>query len=78
MKNSGGIFRRIVVGGRDVNRPEERLRIGYIGGWVSIIGNAILALLKFVVGIATGSVSLLANAVHTASDILTSAVVIKR
>ncbi|MFY9114559.1 MAG: cation diffusion facilitator family transporter [Dethiobacteria bacterium] len=76
MKNSGGIFRRIVVGGRDVNRPEERLRIGYIGGWVSIIGNAILALLKFVVGIATGSVSLLANAVHTASDILTSAVVI--
>lgn len=56
--------------------PPERLRLGYIGGWVSIAGNALLALMKFAVGIATGSVSMLANAVHTASDIVTSIVVI--
>jgi cation diffusion facilitator family transporter len=67
---------KAVAGGRDISLPQERLRLGYIGGWASIIGNAVLALLKFVIGIATGSVSMLANAVHTASDIVTSVVVI--
>lgn len=67
---------KAAAGGRDISLPEERLRLGYIGGWVSIMGNAVLALLKFVIGIATGSVSMLANAVHTASDIVTSIVVI--
>ena len=67
---------KAAAGGRDISLPEERLRLGYIGGWVSIMGNAVLALLKFVTGIATGSVSMLANAVHTASDIVTSIVVI--
>ena len=62
--------------GADVSLPQERLRLGYIGGWASIIGNTFLALLKFAVGMATGSVSMLANAVHTASDIITSVVVI--
>lgn len=65
-----------VVGGRDISLPRERLRLGYIGGWTSIAGNVLLALLKFAVGITTGSVSMLANAAHTASDIITSVVVI--
>ncbi|NLI69757.1 MAG: cation transporter [Firmicutes bacterium] len=69
-------FDRILIGDRDIGQPEERLRIGYIGGWSSIAGNAVLALLKFTIGLAVGSASLLANAVHTASDILTSAVII--
>jgi cation diffusion facilitator family transporter len=67
---------KAVAGNRDISLPRERLRLGYIGGWTSIAGNAILAALKFAVGMATGSVSLLANAVHTASDILTSVAVI--
>ncbi|NLA27142.1 MAG: cation transporter [Firmicutes bacterium] len=67
---------RIVAGSRDINLPQERLRLGYIGGWVSIAGNAVLALLKFVVAITSGSVSMLANAAHTASDIITSVVVV--
>jgi cation diffusion facilitator family transporter len=65
-----------VAGGRDISRPQERLRLGYIGGWVSIIGNAVLALLKFAIGLASGSVAMLANAAHTASDIATSIAVI--
>lgn len=66
----------VLAGGRDISLPRERLRLGYIGGWASIAGNALLALLKFIIGISSGSISLLANAVHTASDIITSAVVI--
>ncbi len=65
-----------MAAGRDISLPQERLRLGYIGGWISIIGNIVLALLKFAVGIAAGSVSMLANAAHTASDIVTSVVVI--
>ena len=66
---------KLLAGGRDTSLPQERLRLGFIGGWVSIAGNAVLALLKFVIGLTTGSASMLANAVHTASDIVTSAVV---
>lgn len=76
MRSLDQILIEAVAGDRDISRPQERLRLGYIAGWASIIGNAVLALLKFTVGLATGSVSLLANAVHTASDILTSVVVI--
>lgn len=67
---------KTAVGDRDVSLSQERLRLGYIGGWVSILGNTVLALLKFIIGLATGSVSMLANAAHTASDIATSVVVI--
>lgn len=67
---------RAVAGGRDINLPRERLRLGYIGGWASIIGNTVLALFKLVVGVGTGSVAMTANAAHTASDIITSIVVI--
>ncbi len=67
---------KILAGGRNTDLPRERLRLGYIGGWASILGNALLALLKLIIGIKAGSISMLANAVHTASDIITSAVVI--
>lgn len=67
---------RAAAGGRDIGLPQERLRLGYIGGWVSVAGNLLLALLKFAIGITTGSISMLANAVHTASDIVTSVVVL--
>ncbi len=76
MKRFDRTMQHILAGGRDTDLPRERLRLGYIGGWVSILGNALLALLKLIIGISTGSISMLANAVHTASDIITSAVVI--
>ncbi|NMD42276.1 MAG: cation transporter [Firmicutes bacterium] len=67
---------KALAGGRDTSLPRERLRLGYIAGWVSITGNAVLALLKLIIGLTSGSASMTANAVHTASDIVTSAVVI--
>jgi cation diffusion facilitator family transporter len=48
----------------------------FLEAWVSIIGNAFLAVIKVFLGMALNSISLLADAAHTASDVATSIVVI--
>lgn len=45
-------------------------------GWVSIIVNSVLFVLKGIIGILTGSVSLIADAFHTLSDVSTSVVIV--
>lgn len=59
-----------------IKAPEQRLKIAYLEAYVSIIGNILLAIVKGVFGLMLNSISLIADAVHTASDVLTSAVVI--
>lgn len=54
----------------------ERKAIGYLEGWISIIGNIILFIFKFLSGIYLNSISLIADAFHSLSDVLTSIVVI--
>ena len=49
-------------------RPEVRLRCGLLCGVVGIAVNAMLAALKFAVGIASGSVAVAADAVNNLSD----------
>ena len=44
--------------------------------WVSIAGNAILAVLKITVGLISGSMAVVADGVDSASDILTSVIVL--
>ena len=59
--------------------PEKNLlrkRIGYLEAWVSIIGNVLLLLLKLIISIAINSLSLIADAYHSLSDVLTSIVVL--
>jgi cation diffusion facilitator family transporter len=59
--------------------PEKNLsrkRIGYLEAWVSIIGNVLLFLLKLLIGVAINSLSLIADAFHSLSDVLTSIVVL--
>jgi len=60
----------------NIENPEQRRKIAYLEAWVSIIGNIVLAIIKFIMGILVNSISLIADAVHTASDVLTSLVVI--
>jgi len=55
---------------------DARAKCGVFQGIVSIIGNIILAVLKLIFGLMTNSIALLADAFHTGSDILTSAVVL--
>ena len=55
---------------------EARARYGVFQGTGSIIGNIALAVLKLIFGWMTNSIALLADAFHTGSDVLTSAVVV--
>lgn len=59
-----------------VAAPEQRQKIAYLEAWISIIGNVVLAAVKLFFGFMINSISLIADAVHTASDVLTSVVVI--
>lgn len=59
-----------------VTDPAMRRAYAYLEAWVSIVGNIVLALMKLSLGLWVGSISLLADAAHTVSDVLTSFVVI--
>ena len=54
----------------------ERKKASYLEGTVSIIGNICLFALKYWAGIVSGSIALMADAWHTLSDSISSAVVI--
>ncbi|MGC9063293.1 MAG: cation diffusion facilitator family transporter, partial [bacterium] len=54
----------------------SRRSIGYLEAWVSIVGNVLLFIFKFMFGIALNSIALIADAFHSLSDVLTSIVVL--
>jgi len=66
--------RRLIPDGADVRDPDVRARAGVVNCSVSVAVNLVLTLVKAVFAALTGSVSLLADAVHSVSDLLTSAV----
>ncbi len=51
------------------NQNKERFRQGEFAAWVGIVGNLILAVIKGVVGFISNSRALMADAVHSASDV---------
>ena len=53
-----------------------RSRYGSLEGWTSVVINTLLFVIKIFVGLSIRSVSLIADAVHTLSDCITSVVVI--
>jgi len=55
---------------------EEKRKYVLRAGWLSIIGNLSLSGLKYWAGISTGSMALIADAWHSLSDIITSAIVL--
>jgi cation diffusion facilitator family transporter len=61
---------------QSVNDLKVRSRYGALEGWVSIVVNLLLFVIKIVLGLSIKSVSLIADAVHTLADSGTSAVVI--
>jgi len=64
---------------KDFNRINDlkvRARYGLLEGWVSIVINLLLFFIKGALGLATKSISLIADAIHTLADIATSIVVI--
>jgi len=55
---------------------KSRAEIGALEGWVSIVLNAVMFVGKLIFGLIANSVSLIADAFHTLSDVATSIVVI--
>jgi len=53
-----------------------RTKIGVFQGWISVLVNSILFILKLVIGLMVGAVSVIADAVHTLSDVVSSVIVI--
>lgn len=53
-----------------------RSKIGIFQGWVSILVNSVLFGLKLTIGIMVGAVSVIADAVHTLSDVISSGAII--
>ncbi len=67
---------RFIKNHQEINYLKVRARYGALEGWVSIVGNTLLLAIKLIAGLSIGSVSLIADAVHTLSDSATSVVVI--
>ncbi len=67
---------RFIKNHQEINYLNVRARYGALEGWVSIVGNTLLFAIKLIAGLSIGSVSLIADAVHTLSDSATSVVVI--
>lgn len=55
---------------------DERKKYNLRAGWFSIVGNVVLSGLKYWAGISTGSLALIADAWHSISDVITSAIVL--
>ncbi|SVB31698.1 uncharacterized protein METZ01_LOCUS184552, partial [marine metagenome] len=53
-----------------------RNKIGIFQGWISVGINGLLFLVKIIMGIMIGAVSLIADALHTFSDVITSSIII--
>jgi len=53
---------------------QQRTKIIIKASWVAILGNAILSVLKIVIGLISGSISVVADGIDSASDIVTSLV----
>ena len=68
--------KRFAPGHESPANLDARTRVGLLEGWVSIVANTFMAVVKGALGYMTGSVSLLADAAHTFADSGTSIVVI--
>ena len=53
-----------------------RAKIGVFQGWVSVLLNGLLFIIKMVIGLMVGAVSVIADAIHTLSDVISSSIVI--
>jgi cation diffusion facilitator family transporter len=70
------IARRTIRDWDRVEDPTVRSAYGLLEGWVSVVGNLLLAAAKLALGLSLQSAGLLADAVHSLSDMASSVVVI--
>ena len=73
---TGFLVRKFVSDPLDIQNEKTRAQYGYLGGSVSCVINLILTGLKIALGVWIGSKALVADGLHSGSDMLTSAIVI--
>ncbi len=70
------LIHKTTPAGVEPNTPAFRGHVGMLEGWVSILGNFVLFVVKMIAGWMISSIALIADAFHTLSDVATSIVVI--
>ena len=70
------IIRKQVPLGENPELPKFRGNIGIAQGWISIVANFIIFVLKLVFGFISNSIALIADAFHSLSDMASSGVVV--
>lgn len=69
------ITNRIIPKSKESTK-KYRSRIGKFQGWISIIVNGLMFFLKLLIGLIIGSISVIADAFHTLTDVISSGIVI--
>ena len=70
------LVRTFVPAPKEIGNPRVREAYGVLEGWVSIVVNLVVFAVKIVPGVMIGSIALIADAIHSLGDIVTSVVVI--
>jgi len=70
------LLTRMVKDSEKTDDQVVRASYGYLEGWTSIVLNVVLAISKLICGFWINSISLIADAFHTLSDVLTSVAVV--
>ena len=70
------LARLFITDYQKTNQVDVRARYGILQGWISIVVNLVLGSIKLIIAIIIGSLSLLADAIHSLSDMATSFILI--
>ncbi len=70
------LVKRFVRDSEDINSPAVRQRYGMLSGVVGIVCNVLLSCAKLVIGLVSGSISVLSDALNNVSDVVSSLVTI--
>ena len=73
---SNYLSKKFIKDYQKVTDQNVRAQYGILEGWLSIVVNLLLAILKFTLSFLYGSISLFADAIHSLSDMATSLVII--
>ena len=70
------LVKKFIKNHNNVKDPQVRSHYGMLEGWTSIFINFALGIIKITIALIYGSISLLADAIHTLSDMATSVIII--
>lgn len=70
------LAKAIIKNFENTDRKDVRIRYGLTAGWISIVATLLLFIIKMVLGLIAGSVSLVANAFHLLSHLANSVILV--